>query len=186
MGGRRALDRTGLSYGWLVCIELLPSIPGRKTARWLCRCKCGAEIEASATHLASGGVKSCGCIKKVNCRGVTKHGEAGAGRRTPEYISWYAMINRCECESDPRYSAYGGRGIKVCRRWRNDYAAFLSDMGRRPSAEHSLDRINVNGNYEPDNCRWADRKTQAANKRVKVYLDDIKHLLIGNSNALLG
>jgi hypothetical protein len=96
------------------------------------------------------------------------------------------MINRCECESDPRYSAYGGRGIKVCQRWRNDYAAFLSDMGRRPSAEHSLDRINVNGNYEPDNCRWADRKTQAANKRIKVYLDDIKHLLIGNSNALLG
>lgn len=93
-----------------------------------------------------------------------KHGAAVGGRRTREYRSWSSMISRCCNTNAPNYYLYGARGITICERWRHDFSAFLADMGSRPDGT-SLDRINGAGNYEPGNCRWADQKTQIANRR---------------------
>ena len=98
-------------------------------------------------------------IQGVDLR--VKHGQANSG---PEYRAWKSMKRRCENPSTLDYPLYGARGIKVCERW-TDYANFLSDMGPRPSLSHTLDRINVEGNYEPSNCRWATNKQQQRNRR---------------------
>lgn len=89
--------------------------------------------------------------------------------RTPEYLAWMHMKGRCDNPKDRKYPHYGGRGVKVCKRW-YVYAAFLTDMGRRPSAQHSIDRKNNNGNYTPSNCRWATRSEQQRNKRSNKIL----------------
>ena len=98
--------------------------------------------------------------------GIVTHGEAHTKRASPEYRAWCAMKNRCNNPKQANYPYYGGRGIKICAAW-SRYEAFLSDMGRKPSPKHSLDRINVNGDYEPSNCRWADRYTQKTNRNVR-------------------
>ena len=90
--------------------------------------------------------------------------------RHPLYRTWQNMIARCENPSCPSYKNYGARGIKVCERWRNSFELFVSDMGEKPSPMYSLDRINVNGGYQPDNCRWATRSEQARNKRAARYV----------------
>lgn len=89
------------------------------------------------------------------------HGESFSVSRTPEYVAWLNMIARCE---RPEHARYAGRGIKVCEKWRESFDAFLSDVGRRPSAQHSLDRVDSNGNYEPTNVRWATEETQQRNR----------------------
>ena len=94
-----------------------------------------------------------------------KHGFARPGKEAPEYRAWAALRNRCSNPNHDAYKNYGGRGIKVCERW-NDFLAFLEDMGPRPSPKHSIDRINNDGNYEPDNCRWATRSEQCRNMRA--------------------
>ena len=98
--------------------------------------------------------------------GHITHGLAG----TVEYNAWLAAKQRCEGLTLAGYKNYGGRGIKVCERWKRSFENFLADMGRRPSVRHSLDRIDVNGNYEPGNCRWATRKEQNLNKTSSVRL----------------
>lgn len=105
-------------------------------------------------------------------RGRRKHGDCVGGKRAPEYITWRNMLKRCHNENDTAYDNYGGRGIRVCKRWRESYAAFLADMGRKPSSCHSIDRIRVNRGYYPTNCRWADAVTQANNKRRKPRYKD--------------
>jgi hypothetical protein len=96
-----------------------------------------------------------------------KHGDCVGKKRAAEYITWRNMLKRCHNPNDDAYHHYGGRGIEVCERWRTSYAAFLADMGRKPAWNFSIDRIDVNGNYEPGNCRWADWATQNANRRYK-------------------
>jgi hypothetical protein len=142
---------------------------GRSTM-WLCRCKCGNEKAIAAGSLRNGVSKSCGCLHKessaANGRRSTIHGM----KNTPTYESWRAMRKRCFSKYDQAYARYGGAGITVCDSWKNSFAAFLSDMGERPEGT-SIDRIDPFGNYEPSNCRWADRKTQSRNKKntKKVY-----------------
>ncbi len=142
------------------------------TQKILCRCDCGTERKISAYHLRSRPNLSCGCDvgSRISVK-KTKHGNSKRGRRTREYAAWAAMINRCYNESVGRYPRYGGRGIIVCERWRSSFEFFLVDMGICPSKDHSIGRINNNGNYEPNNCHWETDEQQANNKTSNVYLE---------------
>lgn len=139
---------------------------GRK---WVCLCQCGNKCVLSANRLLSGNNKSCGCLKRnVLGDSTWKHGAANSrltGYANRTYGIWQAMRGRCLNPNNPRWASYGGRGIKICDRW-NSYENFLADMGEAP-ANLTLERINVDGNYEPSNCKWATWLEQAKNKRKK-------------------
>lgn len=122
------------------------------------RCFCGNTFYPIKGNFRNGGVRSCGCARIA---AITTHG----GWRSPEYQSWKAMKARCLNPKSVRYNRYGGRGITICERWlgENGFANFLEDMGRRERKDLTLDRINPDGNYEPSNCRWADKLTQTLN-----------------------
>lgn len=155
-------DLTGQRFGRLTAIRWVgPS-------HWECECECGAITPARTVVLIRGNKRSCGCLAKdLRKQQATKHGMCG----TREYDAWHTMIQRCNNPALKNYPNYGGRGIRVCERWTNGFAAFYEDMGDIPSAEHSLDRIDNNGNYEPSNCRWATRAEQDRNKRTNRYYD---------------
>lgn len=149
---------------------------------WLCICVCGTARSFRVDHLKSGNSKSCGCttITKVLQRakaGIVTivHGNTakltnGSIWRSPEYISWQSMKQRCYNKNAHGYEHYGGRGIVVCEKWLEAFHNFLQDMGLRPTDKHSLDRIDVNAGYCPENCRWATQKTQQNNKRTVKQL----------------
>jgi len=144
----------------------LPSQKGRY-AYVRCRCECGKEIDARPAKLASGHTRSCGCLRAgPTSRRACKHGLS----RSPEYHAWAQMIARCHRHGHPESGNYGERGISVCERWRTGFEAFYADMGPRPSPYHSLDRIDNNAGYSPENCRWATRKEQNRNTRYNVLL----------------
>ena len=130
---------------------------------WKCICDCGTTKDMRIGHLVSGAVRSCGCLKReVWIKERTSHGL----RKTKEYQIWSSMMTRCSNKKTKCYKNYGGRGIKVCKRWLK-FENFYNDMGCRPSNKHSIDRVNNDGNYEPSNCRWATIKQQANNRRNK-------------------
>jgi hypothetical protein len=116
--------------------------------------------------LTGGSTTSCGCARPSIIKELkTRHGHSPVGKQTPEYYTWCAMIRRCENQNVSQYHNYGGRGIRVCNEWRASFEAFLVSVGTRPSSKHSIDRIDVNGHYEPGNVRWADAVEQSWNKR---------------------
>lgn len=147
----------GQRFGRLVALG--PTSERRNNhVMWRCVCDCGKSHLAKASKLRDGAIKSCGCSRGF-FSGI--HGDSGSR----EHRIWKSMITRCTNPRSISWKYYGAVGVTVCDRWRQSYAAFLSDMGRAPSEAHSIDRINTYGNYEPSNCRWATWREQNLNKR---------------------
>jgi hypothetical protein len=144
-----------------------PNAQGEQTI-WSCRCDCGDSTVVTRGNLMSGCIQSCGCLKSDRTRQrMTKHGAAN----TPEYKIWKGMIARCHNKNREAYARYGAKGVSVCPEWRADFAAFIADVGPRPSPSHSLDRYpDMHGNYEPGNCRWATAAEQTENQQDSISL----------------
>lgn len=166
-----AIRRPPERFGALQAIGPVQSITRNgKTRRYvLCLCDCGNTSLMRTSALLAGRARSCGCRQ---FEGIKEYAASIKGRgvyQSREYKSWEAMIRRCHSENG-KQAEYGKRGIIVCERWRRSFKAFLADMGPRPPG-HSIERVDVNGNYEPGNCIWADRYTQSLNKRTTRWVE---------------
>lgn len=151
-------DLTGQKFGSLTVIKKIDNINGRTA--YLCECECGNRKNIAGKYLKNGSTKTCGCGKSINPH-HKKHGQSN----NKIYFKYKNMINRCYRQEDKKYKNYGGRGIKVCDEWANNFEAFYFwAINNGYSNELTLDRINVNGDYKPSNCRWVDLLTQANNK----------------------
>lgn len=173
-----AIDLTGHKYGRLTVIKYCgnkrQSSNGRTYRYWLCRCDCGKEVEVSTEHLRSGNTKSCGCYSyELSQKLNYQHGMTD----TRLHVVWKNMKRRCYCSDLESYKNYGGRGIKICDEWKNDFLAFYKwsiENGYDENAKHgecTLDRIDNNGDYEPSNCRWVNMYVQTRNTRRNRYIE---------------
>lgn len=160
------IDITGHRFSRLVAIKLLPERSPQGRTLWECKCDCGKTVAVSSNALRRGNTQSCGCLaRSLTASRSTKHGKANS----PEYAIWAAMRNRCTNPNDRNYKNYGGRGITLCERWQA-FPSFYADMGSRPSSRHSIERLDNNGHYSPDNCKWATVEEQQLNRRTARLL----------------
>lgn len=140
-----------------------------------CRCDCGTVGQWRLNSLRSGNTTSCGCAQREGatsrCLSRTKHGHSRRSGESPEYVVWQNMLRRCRDPNNKRWARYGGRGISVHAAWVASFAAFLRDVGPRPSPAHTLDRVNNDGNYEPGNVRWTTCDKQAGNKSNTRWIE---------------
>lgn len=139
---------------------------GFKVKLWNCTCLCGTKKVVAAPSLRNGDSQSCGCLNKEL---IKERNQTHNRSKSREYEAWRSMKKRCLNPNDKNYVHYGGRGIKVCDRWSNSFENFYEDMGDKPD-NHSLDRKDVNGNYEPNNCRWATQDEQIRNRRNSIMV----------------
>lgn len=163
-----SVDYTGEKVGFLTVVECVGKKNNRKA--WRCLCSCGNETIVRSDHLKDGRVKSCGCFgKEARRKSKTKHGQSNSRL----YHVWLNMKNRCNNPNVRSYKNYGANGVTVCPEWLNDFSVFSKwayATGYNPKAKYgecTLERINVYGNYCPENCTWTDAKTQANNRRRK-------------------
>lgn len=160
------IDLTNKQFGRLTVVALF----GKKSDEWawLCFCNCGGQKVILGTHLRSGKTRSCGCLSAEI---------AGARQRThgmtytSEFTTWQTCKARCYNPKNHKYKNYGARGIKMCQKWMESFAAFFHDMGNKPSPKHSIHRINNDGDYEPGNCKWATYKEQARNRTNNRFIE---------------
>lgn len=174
--GSKVKDLTGQKFGRLTVRELA-YVDKKCGAIWLCDCECGNTKEAKARDLSRGSTKSCGCLQRDVAKNIHKtHGLSN----TRIHSIWMHTRDKCTKPNNKRYKDYGGRGIKVCDEWMNDFMNFYNwSMQNGYQDNLTLDRIDVDGNYEPDNCRWADNDVQAHNKRLdKLYTYNDKTLSV--------
>ena len=172
------INEIGNKYGKLTVIEFA-GIESHGQATWLCECECGNTTITRGNRLRKGATRSCGCLHKRPDTKTTMY-------KTPEYRIWISMNDRCYNEKSVVFHNYGGRGITVCTRWRESMQAFYDDMGPRPDG-YTLDRINNDGPYSLENCRWATMKEQQNNRRDNHMLTyDGKTMTISQWADFLG
>lgn len=155
----------GMQFGRLSVIGYAGKF--KRVHKWVADCDCGNRVIRRLDHMRSGRSKSCGCLNaEVQRNNFQKHGGAvmDKSKRHPLYSIWCGMKKRCYTPSCDSYPYYGGRGIKVCDKWKNNFSAFVADMGDRPQGT-TLDRVDGDRDYSPENCRWADHSTQMKNRK---------------------
>lgn len=166
--GQNIVNLKGKIFGQLKVIEMIPKTT-RKTY-WLCQCSCGNQKEIRSDSLLSGKTISCGCHRKQQALINLKPNKTHDLSNTRLYKEWQGMKKRCLNKKDKRFSSYGGRGISICKQWLEfeNFCEWAMNNGYQENL--SIDRINNNGNYEPNNCKWSTNKEQCNNRRTNILI----------------